>query len=82
MDIQDLTQSTDLGARFVVFLFKTLVILAACQLVWRFGLHPWLAGQLASAQSSLPTGTLSLMAHPAEAIRQVVGTAGSGQTLP
>ena len=79
----DLTaESTDFGARLVVFVFKTLVILAACQLAWRFGLHPWLAGQLAGAQSQLPTGTLSLMAHPAEAIRQVVGAANGGQALP
>ena len=78
----DLTESTGFGMRLVVFLFKTLVILAAVQLAWRFGIHPWLAGQLASAHSQLPTGSLSLLSHPAEAIRQVVGAAGSGQTLP
>ena len=78
----DLTESPGFGTRLVVFLFKTLVILAGCQLAWRYGLHPWLAARLAVAQSSLPTGTLSLLGHPAEAIRQAVGAAGRGQTLP
>lgn len=82
MDMDLTTESTGFGTRLVVFLFKTFVILAACQLVWRFGIHPWLAARLAVAQSSLPTGTLSLLGHPAEAIRQVVGAANSGQTLP
>ena len=82
MDMDLTMESTDLGTRFVVFVFKTLVILAACQLAWRYGLHPWLATRLAGAQGSLPIGTLSLLSHPAQAIRQVVSAANSGQTLP
>lgn len=63
------------STRATYWLIRKVIILAGMMVAYHIYIHPWLVGQLAGAQSLLPSGS-GLLGHPAAAIRQVVGSSG------
>ena len=62
-----------LGTKASYSLLRLGIFLVGSLLLFHFYIHPWLAGQLASATSQLPVGTVGLLSNPGQAIQQVVG---------